>query len=123
MRRFGAIFLLCAALLLAGEAKPASALPQVILSVAENWEFFAGFKGYGEYLLHDTERLDKGCMGVILIDPLGYVFKMIFDARTQEVIHREGLVFEKKRRETMKSESIEIPDAVKLGKATARYVK
>ena len=120
MKKIFAILSFCAVLFSAGAA---FALPTVVERVIIHREFLAAFKGYDDYFLYDAECLVEGRTGVILLDTLGFEYRMVFDNRTKEVVYRNALIPVKDRRETMREESISVADAVKIARALTRYVR
>ncbi len=120
MKKIFAILSFCAVLFSAGAA---FALPTVVERVITNREFFAAFKGYDDYFLYDVECLDEGRIGVILLDTLGFEFRMVFDKRTKEAVYRNVLISVKDRREAMREESINVADAVKIAQALTEYLR
>ena len=114
MKKIFAILSFCAVLF---SAEAAFALPTVVERVAINKSFFATLKGYDDYFLYDAECLDEGRIGVILLDTLGFEFRLVFNKRTKEVVYRNALIPVKKRRESMKKESISVADAVRIARA------
>ena len=120
MKKIFAILSFCAVLFSAGAA---FALPTVVERVVINRAFFAAFKGYDDYFLYDVECLDEERIGVILLDTLGFEFRVVFDNRTKEAVYRNALIPVKDRRETMREESINVADAVKIARALTQYLR
>ena len=120
MKKIFAILSFCAVLFSAGVA---FALPTVVERVIINRAFLAAFKGYDDYFLYDVECLDEERIGVILLDTLGFEFRGVFDNRTKEAVYRNALIPVKDRRETMREESINVADAVKIARALTQYLR
>jgi len=99
--------------LLLTSAEPVCALPLVVEKVAANKDFFAGFTWYLECDLYDVSRIDAERVGLILLSPLGFEVRLVWDAKAGE-IYKDLLVPEKGKREAMRRESMPVADAVKL---------
>jgi hypothetical protein len=92
----------------------------VILNVVQHREFMADFTGYGDYSLLDVYQWRPGFFGVVMLCPAGIQETFIFDTRNgkKEIVYRDAMILRKNKREEMRRESILIPDAVKLARAT-----
>jgi len=105
-------------------SNPALALPRhienIMRNVVRNRVFFAGFWGHERHFLHDVERLGDGRLGVVLLTPIGFELRMVFDLATKKMAYEEMSVPNKNRREIMRRESIFVSDAVKLAKSAMK---
>jgi hypothetical protein len=92
--------------------------PRVIMSVAANREFMAGFKGYEDYHLHEVYRLQPGLFGVVMICPVGIEETHVYDTRVgkNELIYRDAVIPTKAKRAELRDDSILVADAVRLAK-------
>ena len=126
MKRFCVVLLLCVMLFsvvpVFGEQQ--AALPSVILGVVQNREFFARswvLRGYEDHFLYDVNRLDNEQIGVVLICPLGFEVRTVYDVNTLDILYLDTFLPEKSRREAMRRESVSVADAVKLAKSVVNY--
>jgi hypothetical protein len=120
-----AVLALCVVLFSASLAfgAPASALPEVVESVVRHREFFARLQGYGHCFLHDAEKLPGGRVGVVLLTPLNFELRIVFDMETGKEIYRSTTLPEKSRREAMRQMSVSVADAVELAKSAVSRAK
>ena len=125
MKRFCVVLLLCVMFFsvvpVFGEQQVA--LPSVILGVVQNREFFARswvLRGYEDCFLYDVNRLDDEQVGVVLITPLGFEVRVVYEVDTLDVLYLDTVLPEKSRREAMRRESVSVADAVKLAKSAVK---
>jgi hypothetical protein len=112
-----------AAVILFCGAVEADNAPKVILNVAQNREFMAGFTGYDNYSLLDVYQWRPGFYGVAMLCPAGIQETFIYDTRDgkMEVVYRDAMIPRKNRREELRRESIKVADAVRLAQSVAEY--
>lgn len=122
MKRFLAGVSLCVLLLAAG---PVHALPLIVGKVAENRDFFAEFAGYSNCYLYDVSRIDEARVGLIVLSPLGFEVRLVWDTRMNggegEEVYKDMFVPEKSKRTAMMQESIRVADAVKLAQSMVAH--
>jgi len=128
MKRFCAVLLLCVMLFWAvtAFAREEVALPSVVEGVFRNLDFFVRpwvLWGYENCFLYDVNRLNRERIGVCIISPPGFEFKLVYDVNTLEVLYCDMSIPEKSKREAMKRESISVADAVKLAKSAMKTSK
>ncbi len=124
MRRLSVLFALFALFLLV-TSRPAFALPHVVRGVAENRAFLAELaefvvsSEYGNHRLYDVRRIGVKRVGLVLLCPLGFEIRMVWDG--EDEIYRDMFVPEKSKREAMARASIRLADAVRLARAAVAY--
>lgn len=126
MRRLSVILTLFALFLsVLSASRPAFALPSVVRGVAENRVFLAEldklvqFHEYGEHRLYDVQRIGGGRIGLVLLCPLGFEIRTIWDETGE--IYKDMFVPEKKKRAEMARVSLRLADAVRLARMAMAY--
>ena len=126
MKRFLAVYLLWVMLFSAfpafGDMK--EDLPSIIEGVVQNRDFFARpwvLKGYEDCFLYEVNRLDGEQIGVVLITPIGFEVRAVYDVNTLDIVYLDTLVPEKSKREEMRRESVSVADAIKLAKRAENF--
>ena len=119
MKRFITALLLCVMLfsVIPAFGEQITDLPSVVISVVKNRDFFARrwiLRGYEDHFLYDVNRLEDGQIGVVLISPVGFEVRAVYDVNTLDVLYLDTLLPEKSRRDVMRRESVSVADAVKL---------
>ena len=123
IKRKGILFALSLFVIALAASLPlqASTVPQLIDKVVKNKEFFAEFTGYEDYRLFDVNRIDEGRMGLVLLDPVGFEIRMVFETKSGKPIYEEMIIPEKDKRSDMKSKSMKVNDAIHLARAVVNW--
>jgi hypothetical protein len=121
MERLCVALSLCVILFLAVPAfgGQEAAIPVVVEGIVRNLDFFARpwvLWGYENCFLHDVNRLNREQIGLSLMSPSGFEVRLVYDVNTLEVIYYDMKMHEKTKREAMRSQSVSVPDAIKLAK-------
>ena len=126
MKRFFTALSLCVMLFTVVPAFGDSvvSLPRVMDTVVQNIDFFTHpwvLKGYEDCFLYDVLRLNNARMGLVLISPLGFEIRLVYDVNTLAAFYVDMLLPEKSRREAMRSESVSIVGVVKWVNSFVKY--
>jgi hypothetical protein len=103
----------------AGTEKSYSSLPETISQtplvekIVAHRDFFMRFNGYDgdENLLCDVEELGEGKIGLLLLEPSGFLKSLVFDRSTLGEIHKEASIPSKKVRADLARNAVLISDA------------
>lgn len=123
MKRKGILFAISLFVIALAATLPvqASTMPQLIDKVVKNKEFFAEFTGYEDYRLFDVNRIDEGSIGLVLLDPMGFETRMVFEVASRNAIYEEMIIPEKGKRAEMKNKSMKVADAIRLAKSVLAW--
>jgi hypothetical protein len=93
-------------------------LPQVVVDVVAEKEFFADFKLHPDYSLCEVKRIGENLIGVVLLCSVGIQTTYVFErkAKPGDMFYEYTWVPPKRVREKKRRESILVSDAVKIAK-------
>jgi hypothetical protein len=84
----------------------------LIEKIIENRDFFTHFDGYDEDFLCDVNSgLGEGRVGLLLLEPSGFLKSLVFDRNTLKKIHEEASVPPKNARADLARGSVLVSDA------------
>jgi hypothetical protein len=110
----------------ASTEKSSNLLPQALSQtplverIVEHRDFFIRFDGYDENFLCDlTDALGEGNIGLLLLEPAGFLKSVVFDRSTLKKIHEDVSIPQKKVRAELAGSSILVSDARLIAKNIA----
>jgi hypothetical protein len=103
---------------MAGTEKSHNSLPKTISQtplvekIVAHRDFFIRFNGYDENFLCDVNsELGEGNIGLLLLEPAGFLKSLVFDRDTLKKIHEETSIPPKKVRAELASNAVLVSDA------------
>jgi hypothetical protein len=102
----------------ASVASGTSGLP--VEKIVEHRDFITRFDGYNGYLLCDVNsELGEGKIGLLLLEPSGFLKSLVFDRSTLKKIHEETSIPPKKLRAELSRSAVLVSDARLIAKNIA----
>ena len=110
----------------ASTAKSHNALPAVLSQktlvekIVMNRDFFTRFSGYdGDLLCDVNDELGEGSIGLLLLEPVGFLKSLVFDWNTLKKIHESRSIPPKKVRVELANSAVLLSDAKLIAKNIA----
>ena len=110
----------------ASTAKSHNALPAVLSQqtlvekIVMNRDFFTRFSGYdGDLLCDVNDELGEGSIGLLLLEPIGFLKSLVFDWNTLKKIHESRSIPPKKVRVELANSAVLLSDAKLIAKNIA----
>jgi hypothetical protein len=89
----------------------------LIERIIEHRDFFTRFKGYDEDLLCDVnDNLGESRIGLLLLEPVGFLKSLVFDRSTLGKIHEDASIPPKNLRVNLSHNAVSVSDARLIAK-------